>query len=390
MSALPPVLQFGNDWFSDNRTSSHHVARQLARHTRVLYVGTPGLRPPSGTSRDLKRIAGKLARTFQRFDGGDGVAVRTLTQLPLHGSRLARALNSVTSGAYARAVLRSEGMNDPIVWCTVPHVAPFVARIPKSLLVYHCIDDYSALPGVDVAAVRQLDEQLARQADLVVAASRPVFEAKRRLNPTTALMPHGVDVRHFAAAAEHGSLPPDIAHLPRPIVGFTGLIERWIDLDLVGWLATQLPHVTFVMIGRVAVPDDDVPRASNLVMLGPRPYESLPLYGRAFDAAIIPYHLTPQVIAANPLKLREYLAMGLPVVSVSTPEIDQFAGVVSVTHSRQAFLAALKQTLNTPRDANLVRRRMDAVRDVSWESRVDGLIPHLISILGSRRERRVA
>ena len=95
------------------------------------------------------------------------------------------------------------------------------------------------------------------------------------------------------------------------------------------------------MIGRVAVPEAEVPRRPNVVFLGRRPYETLPAYGKAFAAALIPYHPTPQVLHANPLKLREYLAMGKPIVSVSTPEIDKFAAYVRIGRSREEMLAHL-------------------------------------------------
>jgi len=382
---LPPVIYFGNDWFADNRTSSHHVARQLARRTQVLYIETPGLRPPRTNGRDLRRLVVKLSRAL----GGavavtPSLSVRTLPQVPAHGSALARALNTSVSRLYARAALRLSGMRKPIVWCTIPHVANFVTGIDRSLLVYHCIDDYAVLPGVDAVAVRRFDEHLSRQADLVAAASVPVYEVKRRQNPRALLVPHGVDVDHFARAQAGGEPPPELAGLPRPIVGFTGLIEAWIDLDLVGWLARQLPHATFVMIGRVAVPRESVPVAPNLHFLGARPYESLPSYGRCFDAAIIPYRLTDQVRAANPLKLREYLAMGLPTVAVSTPEIDKFADVVSVAATREAFLDALVAALAARPEPAAIQRRMDAVKDVSWTTRVDELLNNVTALLQER------
>src|SRR5207302_3834993 len=144
-----------------------------------------------------------------------------------------------------------------------------------------------------------------------------LLAGKRALNANTHLSPHGVDFDHFVKAQDPAlPLPDDVADLvasKRPIVGFFGLIERWIELGLVAYLAQQRPDWTFLMIGRVAVPEADVPRLPNLRFLGRRPYESLPAYGRAFSAAIIPYHLTPQVMHANPIKLREYLAMGKPI-----------------------------------------------------------------------------
>lgn len=372
-SGLPPVVYFGNDWFADNRTSSHHVARQLADRTRVLYVECPGLRAPAVNSRDAGRIVRKVVRAFRpAVKISDRLTVKTLVQWPAHGSKMVARINRAWCGTTARWAMRSLGPEAPVAWCTVPHVGGFVGDLGARAIVYHCIDDYSALPGVDVEAVRAMDDSLTRTADLVIAASGPVFDARRALNPNTILVPHGVDFEHFARA-RHGSFPSpaEIADIQGPIVGFTGLIERWIDVDLVGWLAKQLPHATFVMVGRVAIPPEQLPSAANLRWLGARPYERLPEYGARFDAAIIPYRLNAQVHAANPLKLREYLSMGLPVVAVSTPEIDKFGHVVSIARTPETFRDAVAAALKEPRDAASVERRQAVAREGTWAARVD-------------------
>ena len=141
---------------------------------------------------------------------------------------------------------------------------------------------------------------------------------------------------------------PRWLNLPRPIVGFFGLIEQWIDLDLIDEIAVRRPQWSIVLIGRMAVPGHPVCNRPNVHLLGKRPYDELPAYGKAFDAAIIPYHLTQQVLHANPIKLREYLAMGKPVVSVSTPEIDKYADVVEIARSREDFIAKLDGVLCRP------------------------------------------
>ena len=369
----PPVVYFGNDWFADNRTSSHHVARQLAARTRVLYIECPGLRAPEVTSRDAWRIVRKLGRAFRPAVGiADGLTVKTLVQWPAHRSNTVARINRIWSRASARWAMRSLGPEAPVAWCTVPHVAGFIGDLGARAIVYHCIDDYSSLPGVDADAVRAMDDRLTRRADLVITASVPVFESRHRLNPNTVLIPHGVDFEHFARA-RGGTLPapPELADVSGPIVGFTGLVERWIDVDLVGWLANQLPQATFVMVGRVAIARERLPSAPNLRWLGPRPYERLPEYGARFDAAIIPYRLNAQVHAANPLKLREYLAMGLPVVSVSTPEIDKFEHVVSIARTPEAFRDALAAALSEGRDPSCIERRQAVAREGTWAARVD-------------------
>jgi glycosyltransferase involved in cell wall biosynthesis len=385
-STSVPIVYFGNDWFADNRTSSHHVARQLAARTRVLYVECPGLRAPEASSRDAMRVVRKVARAFRpAVEVSEGLTVKTLVQWPAHHSRAVARFNRSWSRVAARWAMRALGPAAPVAWCTVPHVAGFIADLGARAIVYHCIDDYSALPGVDASAVRMMDDRLARTADLVIAASGPVFESRRALNPNTMLVPHGVDFDHFARARrEPLPMPSDLAGVAGPIVGFTGLIERWIDVELVGWLAREIPQATFVMVGRVAIPEGRLPSAPNLRWLGPRPYERLPEYGARFDAAIIPYRLNAQVHAANPLKLREYLSMGLPIVAVSTPEIDKFAHVVAIARTREAFRDAVVAALAQPPSAAAVEQRQAVAREGTWSARVDEIWRRLQTILDEK------
>jgi glycosyltransferase involved in cell wall biosynthesis len=367
------ILYFGNDWFAENRTSSHQIARWLARGHRVYYIECPGLRAPKSSSRDLKKIWTKLRRCLRGAQPvPEGLRVMTLLQLPFHRFSGVRRLNRFLLRASLRRLLRRERIHRPISWFMLPHLSSLVGTLGERLSVYYCIDDYAALPDVNIEAVRRMDEEMTRKADLVFVASDTLLESKLRLNPNTRVSPHGVDFDHFARVQdERLQVPPDLAGLPpRPIVGFFGLIERWIDLDLVGYLAEQRPQWTFVMLGRVAVPEDTLPRRPNLHFLGKRPYELLPAYGKQFDAAIIPYRLTQQVMHANPIKLREYLAMGKPIVSVRTPEIDKFADVVETAEGPEQFLAKLDRVLSRPASPNEIQRRMERVAAGSWDARL--------------------
>jgi glycosyltransferase involved in cell wall biosynthesis len=371
----PPVLYFGNDWSAENRTSSHHVARWLAGGRKVYYVECPGLRAPKGSGRDLKKIGAKLVR-FLRGPRPvpEGLHVWTLLQVPLHRFRLVRWLNAHLLRWSLRWLVWSRRLRGPISWFVLPHLAPLVGTLGERLSVYYCIDDYSALPDVDEAAVRALDEETTRRADVVFVASDTLLAAKRRLNPNTHVSPHGVDLDHFARARDGRAVPPaDVAGLPGPVIGFFGLIEKWIDLELVDYLAAERPGWSFVLIGRVAVPPDQVPRRPNVHFLGVRPYEALPDYAARFDASIIPYRRNRQVLNANPLKLREYLAVGKPVVAVATPEIEKYADVVRVAHSREDFLAHLDAAV-ADRSPDEARRRVARVAPESWDARLRSVL----------------
>ena len=373
MTQLPAIIYFGNDWFAENRTSSHQIARKLARDWQVYYIECPGLRAPKSSGRDLKKIAAKVGRFFRGLVAvEDGLKVATLIQLPLHRFALVRWFNRLFLCWVLRWLMAREGIRSSITWFLVPHLSSVAKRLGERLTVYYCIDDYASLPDVNAEAIRAMDEELTSKADLVFVASATLLEAKRRLNLHTHVSPHGVDFTHFARAQDAGlPVPADVRELPGPVVGFFGLIERWIDLGLIDYLARQRPQYSFVMIGRIAVPPSDVPRRPNLHWLGQRPYQDLPAYGKAFDAAIIPYVLNAQVWHANPIKLREYLAMGKPIVSVSTPEIDKYADVVDIAHSREEFLARLDHAVTMAANPDLIRRRMDRVAGESWDARLE-------------------
>ncbi len=366
----PAILYFGNDWFTENRTSSHHVARRLAKRHPLIYFESPGLRAPRPSRRDLKKVAQKILRFLKGpRRTPEAIVVQTLLQLPWHHYRVVRRVNQHLLRLTVRLVMWRLAIESPVSWFVVPHVASLAGHLGERLVVYYCIDDYASMPDVDRSEIARMDEELTKKADLVFVVSATLLEAKRTLNPHSYHSPHGVDFAHFARAQDAAlPIPADIANLKHPIVGFFGLIERWIDLDLVAYLAEQRPDWTFLMIGRLAVPVGETPRRPNIIFLGTRPYEELPAYGKAFDVAIIPYRLTRNALAANPLKLREYLAMGKPIVSVSTPEIDLFADFISIARSREEFLAGLDRAISPGLSAAQVSRQTQFASTMTWDA----------------------
>jgi glycosyltransferase involved in cell wall biosynthesis len=252
---------------------------------------------------------------------------------------------------------------------------------------YYCVDDYSAIPGVNVEAVRAMDEEATRKSDLVFVVSETLLREKLATNPNTRLSPHGVDAAHFAAARRPGPVPADVAHLSGPVVGYFGLVEEWMDWRMVEWLAAQRPHWQFVLIGRVGVPQDRLPVRTNLHFLGKRPYTDLPSYGRRFDAAIIPSRLDHRFAQhASPLKLREYLAMGVPVVAAPTPENRKFADVAALAETREQFLTSLDLVVGRPITPDEAQRRMARVAEQTWESRADTVLEAVRSVYSTKEQ----
>lgn len=364
------IVYFGNEWFAENRTSSHHMARRLAGRAPLLYVDSPGMRAPSASGRDIRRIWRKLSQAMRLpTEVLPGLWHCTVPQLPWRRLPGVSGLNRWFGAWAVRRAMHHAGIGRAVLWFVVPHPSFMLDAVPHELAVYYCIDDYAAHPGVDAERIRACDDELTRRADHVFVAPPALVPAKQAVNPATSFSPHGVDVDLFGQAqAAATPVPAVAAALPGPVVGYFGLIAAWTDVGLIEWLAQQRPQWSFLLVGHASVDVSGLQRLTNVTLVGPQPYESLPGWAKAFDVAIIPYRMNQQVRNANPLKLREYLATGKPVVSVPTPEVDRFSAVLSVAEKREDFLAAVEAALVNEAPGR-ARERMAAVRDMSWEHR---------------------
>jgi glycosyltransferase involved in cell wall biosynthesis len=369
------IIYFGNDWFAENRTSSHHVAERLSARTRVLYIDAPGLRAPKANGRDVKKLGRKLLTAFRRPRAvGDRLWQMSVPQIPFRRVPLVRGLNVALGRLLVKRALIRLGFVRTVSWFAVPHPAFLANAFDETAVVYYCIDDYAALPDVDARAVAEMDAHLTSRADQVFVASSRMLQTKQHVQPATVLSPHGVDVALFRTTSDP-RLPvaPAAERLPRPVIGFYGLIEEWIDLDLIADLAARRPHWTFLMIGRLAVDPGRLRDRPNVVFAGPQPYRSLPSWAKAFDVAIIPYRLTRQVVNAAPLKLREYLATGKPIVAVPAPEIERFANLVRIARNADEFVDAIEDALVNDTEAERARR-IGVTATMTWEARIGDVV----------------
>ncbi|MEM7707637.1 MAG: hypothetical protein AAF358_18945 [Pseudomonadota bacterium] len=374
MMARPrDIIYVGNPFQADNRTSSHHIARHLSKSHRLIYLEAGGLRAPRASRSDLAKIVRRVQLLFTPIQEVEpNIFVKSIFALPFGSHPLIGAVNRKIQRLTIRRLFRSFALHNPIIWCVSPALINVVKDVDRSLLVYYCVDDFSSFPDVDVSLILDLDQQLTTLSDIVFTPSKPLFDVKKGQAKRCRLSPHGVDLKHFGRARSAPAVCPEpISGLPQqPIVGFWGLIEDWIDLELVFFLARELADVIFLMIGRVAVeiPEGQIP--DNVRFIGQIPYEQLPEYAYYFTVAIIPYKLNKQVYNANPLKLREYLATGKPLVSVSTPETERYRDVVALADGYEEFLEMLNRELDGESHAT-PEARLRSVENESWSARYE-------------------
>lgn len=382
------IVYFGNDWHAENRTSSHHIAARLALTLPVLYVDSPGMRAPNASGRDFKRALRKVSAAFRApRPVQQGLWHCTVPQLPFRRVPGVDAFNRAFGQWAVRRALRSIGMTRCISWFVVPHPGFMAKRLGEELCVFYCIDDYAAHPGVDIALIAQRDEDLSRIADVLFVAPPALIEAKHALNPATFFSPHGVDVGLFGQAQDTATqIPAPALGLAGPVIGYIGSVHEWIDLELIAWLATQRPAWSFLLVGHAAADVSALRALPNVHLVGAQPYSTLPAWAKSFDVAIIPYRLNRQVANANPLKLREYLATGKPIVSVRNREIEKFSDLIRIADDRPGFLAALDDTLASDTPA-LAARRMAAVAGQTWDARVATILDTVAKVLTDRASR---
>ncbi len=374
------IVCFSNDWDGDP-LSKTHIMRVLARDNRVLWVNSLGNRAPHATRQDARRAATKLRQVATGLrEVEPGLHVLAPLYLPAYGKRTARAVNGVLVRYQVLRAMRRLGFQRPISWSFLPSAAPVVGTLGEELVVYHVVDEFSAFSDAS-EHVPEMEAELLARADLVVASSAPLAEAKAKLNPTTFLVRHGVDHAHFAKAVDPATPVADaIRALPRPVIGFVGLIADWIDLELVRRVADAYPEASVVLLGGVITSLAPLHGAPNVHVLGRKPYASLPGYLRGFDVALTPFRLNELARNANPLKAREYVAAGLPNVCTDLPELRAIPGC-TVARTQEEFVAAVGRALA---DGGPSAERSALVRAESWEARVDEIRGHVEALLARR------
>jgi glycosyltransferase involved in cell wall biosynthesis len=259
-----------------------------------------------------------------------------------------------------------------------------VGHLGEAHIVYHCVDEFSAFTDAG-QEVRERELDLLKKSDLVIASSEKLLESKRAVNPNTHLVLHGVDFEHFARAADPSQeIATEIRALSKPVLGFVGLIADWVDLPLIAELARTRPDWTIVLIGRIDTDISIVQGIPNVHFLGPRPYAELPRYLRGMDIALLPFVQNELTYAANPLKLREYLAAGLPVVAAPLPEVQRFQPLVNLAGTAQEYVSQVATLLST-RTVGPSRERSERVREESWDNKVGQLEEHLEQLVQGPR-----
>jgi len=372
----------GEDWWYHNRAHiDMQLMRRFARLGTTVYVNSivmqkPNLRQGRRFFTKLRRKARSIFRGLQATDAG--FWVYSPFTMPVHHIPWAKRLNDLLLAWQIKMIQLRLKVRSPIVWVACPAACDVALKMKKSRLVYQRTDRYEESEGIDVAVITNYDKKLKAQADLTIFVSKLVYDEERNQCKNPLYLDHGVDYDLFAGDGRSTAPPADIADLPRPIIGYFGEVNgHSVDIALAQQLADLLPEMSFVYIGNVSSDVSALEARKNVRLLPRKPYEEIPVYGRCFDVSIIPWVCNRWTQAANPIKLKEYLALGKPIVSTPViAELESCRDVVYQGSSPREFADCVKQALAEDSPVRVAARRQRIQQD-TWDAKAQFLLKHL-------------
>ena len=297
--------------------------------------------------------------------------------------------NNADTNEWQRALvndlMRRERIDHYVLWYYTPMALAFSDHLAPAAIVYDCMDQLSAFSGAPPELTLR-EEELLERADVVFTGGQSLFEAKRHAHPNVKAFPSSVDVAHFSKARRIQDDPVDQVHIPRPRLGFFGVIDERMDIALLAGVAAARPDWHLVLIGPVVKIDPSMlPRGANLYYLGSKSYAELPSYIAGWDVALLPFARVEATRFISPTKTPEYMAAGKPVVSTSITDVIRpygQRGLVRIADTVDDFVLACEASLAEDSAARM--RDADAfLRQTSWDGTWAQMRAEMLSCLST-------
>ncbi len=354
-SSMPTIIVFSHLRWNFVYQRPQHLLSRLARHYRIVFMEEP---VPNG--RDfLERLSPALNIEVLRPHVASSIPGFHDDHLPALQSQLAD-------------YLRDEEIDDYLVWFYTPMALPLAAELQPRAVIYDCMDELAAF----LHAPRQLiqrENALYQLADLVLTGGPSLYRSKRERHGNVHCFSSSVDAGHFASAAQ-GSLPdhPAQAHLPQPRLGYCGVIDERIDLDLIAAMADVHPEWQIVMVGPVVkINLEKLPQRSNIHWLGQQSYEDLPQFMAGWNVCLLPFALNDATRFISPTKTLEYMAAGRPSVSTRIRDVaEPYGHVVAIADTPLEFIEACEALLveSAGQAASRLAQMQTIVSATSWDA----------------------
>jgi len=367
---------------------THNIAYIWARENKVIFVDTDvryeNLRREKGRYHYLKCFWNLKIKWVTKNLG----VIQSPPMLPVAVSTLSRIwgkkINNVSvkaskklQGKILLRKLKKLGLAPSILSIWRPFDLFFAGRMGETAACWHLFDEVCRFPGNKTFAefIEEIERKNIKRAQLVFAASRKLYENKKDLHHDIHLIPNAGDFKMFnAALTEDLSEPKDLKDIPRPRIVLIGGLGWDMDYDLLAYIADSNTDWSVVLIGLVRSSGEEGVRKvisrPNGFSLGYKPQPNLPAYLKYCDVGLMPYKIIGSIIDGYPLKMHEYLAAGLPVVSVPQPAVLPFSNIISITSDKEKFVHLIEREIEN-NSSGKIAERVKVARENSWEKRVE-------------------
>lgn len=372
----------GEDWWYHNRAHiDMQLMRRFARMGTALYINSIFMRKlkiggEKGFTEKLVRKTKSILKGLK--ESSVGFWVYSPFTLPVQHISWARQFNEALLRCQLQYVMRKLFIENPVVWVACPSACDTAIEIRYRKLVYQRTDRYEDYPHVHRETIFNYDRKLKSTADMTVYVNRSLYEEEADQCKNAFFLDHGVDYEMFASAENSRYIPAEIADIGKPLVGYFGrMADHKFDVDLISKVAELLPEFFFVFVGYVSPECRDMFTKDNIQIIAKQPYERIPHYGKCFDVAILPLRINKWTEVANPIKLKEYLALGKPVVSTpSFTELQEYLDVVYEAKTPEDFAQYIKKACSED-NPELVKKRRQKVAQASWDSKAELVLHEL-------------
>lgn len=360
------IIVFGED-FGRHAHSLEHLLRPLFPYNQWLWVETIGIRSPNFSLYDLRRIFEKLTKwakpqvTHDGVQVPEGITIVRPFMIPLNQYGLVRSLNRWSVKRAVEKALKGRGMVAPLSIYSVPNAADYIGDFAEALKVYVCVDEFSLWPGLDYQMVKGMEDLLLDKSDMVFATSQSLQKTKSNGKSETILLTHGVEFQHFNIGP--GAKPS----APLQICYF-GLFDERSDQKILKEMASSLPEDQFHIYGNVVCSIEELTGFQNIHFHGPVPYKKLPEVISNMDVFVLPYVRSKLTENINPLKLKEYLSTGRPVIATALPEVTVFKDHLYLGNNAQEFIAHI-QTIKAGHQLDVQRTLEYLEANETWEAK---------------------
>ncbi len=251
----------------------------------------------------------------------------------------------------------------PVVYYSNPSQVDLIYSYNPCLIVFDSLDE----PVGEFSPWQPYYQRAVSSADLVLAASDKLYARAQAINPHTILLPNGCDYDYFKKARSNEFAPPDLPQLGKAVIGYMGAVASWCDLELLDKLAQVFSDCSLLIIGPL-YNARNIPLHPNIHWLGYKSYEELIYYASYFDVGIIPFKQNDMTAAVNPIKMWEYMAMGIPVVATALTETQKYSEELYYSPQRQDFINNVRRALKQE-TLEKCERRMSLAQENSWMAR---------------------